>query len=188
MTGRGHASTPRAAPDQATMSARSAPEPARNPVLPLRDPRALAVVAVVTACVIFAVTKRAASTDLWQHLLVGRGIWETRSIPLRHLWSYPMYGQPDVLPSSGFRFPLWPVYALGRDLGLQVWVWATTLAAFALGWRTARDLGARGLTPLFVVAVCVLAYRGRAEARPETLVAVVLALEIGLLERHRIRG
>ena len=167
---------------------RGSPEPAAPaaiPPLPLRDPRALAVVAVVTACVVLSVTTLESSTDLWQHLLVGRVIWETHSIPLRHLWSYPVYGQPDVLPSWGFRFLLWPFYALGGDLGLQVWRWLTTLAAFGTGWLTARRLGARGLTPLFVIAVCVLTYRGRAEARPETLAAVLLALQILVLERRR---
>lgn len=162
--------------------------PARVPGIALRDPRFLAVAAVVAGCVLLSVTTLTTSTDLWQHLLVGRVIWETHSVPLRHLWSYPLYGQPDVLPSWGFRFLLWPFYALGGDLGLQLWRWLTTLAAFGAGWWTARRLGARGLTPLFVVAVCVLAYRGRAEVRPETLVAVLLALQIALLERRRQRG
>jgi hypothetical protein len=59
------------------------------------------------------VTTLTTSTDLWQHLLVGRLIWETHPVPLRHLWSYPVYGRPDVLPSWGFRGLLWPFYALG---------------------------------------------------------------------------
>jgi hypothetical protein len=168
----------------------AAPHPAPSPIPALapRDPRFLAVVAMVTGCVLLSVTTLATSTDLWQHLLVGRVIWETHAVPLRHLWSYPFYGQPDVLPSWGFRFLLWPFYALGGDLGLQVWRWLTTLAAFGIGWRTARRLGARGLTPLFVIAVCVLAYRARAQVRPETLVAVLLALQIQVLERRRTHG
>ena len=177
--GRGGAHRGRGAPAAA---------PAPVPSLSLRDPRVLAVAAVVAGCVLFSVTTLTTSTDLWQHLLVGRVIWETRSVPLRHLWSYPLYGQPDVLPSWGFRFLLWPFYALGGDLGLQLWRWLTTLAAFGTGWWTARRLGARGLAPLFVIAICALAYRGRAEVRPETLVAVLLALQIALLERRRLRG
>jgi hypothetical protein len=156
--------------------------------MPLRDPRLLAVAAVVAGCVLLSVTTLATSTDLWQHLLVGRVIWDSHSVPLRHLWSYPVHGQPEVLPSWGFRFALWPFYALAGDLGLQTWRWLTTLVVFGVGWWTARGLGARGLTPLFVIAACALAYRGRSEVRPETLAAVLLALQIGLLERRRRRA
>src|SRR5262249_32208688 len=68
---------------------------------------------------------------------------------------------------------------------LYLWRWLSTLAAFGVSWLAARRMGARGFVPLVIVMLCVMVYRGRAQARPETLVAVLLALEIWVLEARR---
>ncbi len=126
--------------------------------------------------------------DMWQHIAVGRALWSLHAVPTTQIWIWPTYGLPDVTPSWLFRVLLWPVWDHGGVLGLFAWRWVTTLAAFGLAWATARRLGARGLTPLVVVAVCALTYRQRSQLRPETLVAVLLALQVWILETRRQGG
>ncbi len=163
-----------------------APEPPSAP--PLRHPALLATALAAAVLVTLAVTHRLTSPDVWQHLLVGRVMWETGRIPFEHQWTWPSFGRPEVLNSWGFRWLLWPFWAAGDVVGLQVWRWLTTLGAFGLAWAGARRLGARGFVPLVVVAVAALSYRARSQVRPETLVAVLLALQILVLERRRARG
>lgn len=159
--------------------------PEAVPPLSLRDPAFLATALVATAIVLLAVTFRLTTPDFWQHLVVGKAIWQLGTIPQEHLWTWPTYGTREVLPSWGFRWALWPFWQAGGLVGLQAWRWLTTLAAFGLAWAVARRLGARGLTPLVVIAVAALSYRIRAQIRPETLVAVLLGLQLWLLERRR---
>jgi len=139
------------------------------------------------ASVVISVTYVVIDTDFWQHLAVGRAIWELGRVPTTQLWTWPTYGTPDVNASWGFRVLLWPLWSTFDVWGLYGWRWATTLAAFALAWATARRIGARGFIPLVVIALAALVYRQRSQPRPETLVAVLLALEIWILEwrRHR---
>jgi len=142
--------------------------------------------ALVTALLVaVVVTIPISDPDLWQHLTVGRMMWRTHSIPQTHLWSWPTYGEREVLPSWLFRAVLWPVYAVGGVNGLFVWRWATTLAAFAIGWAGARRMGARGFSPLFAAVLGAMVDRARTQARPETLVAPLFALAIYALVRRR---
>ena len=148
---------------------------------------AFVVTAVVVAMAIaFSVTTLATSTDLWQHLTVGRAIWETHSIPTRQIWTWPTYGSPDVNASWGFRALLWPVWAAGGAWGLEAWRWVTTLVAFGFAWRAARLMGARPLIALGMVVWCALIWRQRSMVRPDTLVVVLLAAELWLLARRRL--
>jgi len=172
-----------AARQRARGAARRAPSPA--PELPLSHP-AMLVAGLATALLLaLAVTFPLVDTDFWQHLAVGRAIWSTHSIPMTNVWTWPTWGEPQVLPSWGFRALLWPFWALGGVTGLFAWRWLTTLAAFGIAWATARRLGARGFTPFVAFVMCALVYRNRSQVRPETLVAVLLALETWLLERRR---
>jgi tetratricopeptide repeat protein len=143
---------------------------------------------VCAACVALSVTFPISDTDFWEHLLVGRVIWETRSVPTTHLWSWPTYGSPDVNASWGFRALIWPVWSLGGVGGLFAWRWLTTLAAFAMLLAAARRMGARGLSPFVAMALGALVYRERSQVRPETLVAVLFALQIWILETRRAGG
>jgi hypothetical protein len=145
----------------------------------------LAAALASALCAARAVTFPMSTSDVWQHLLVGKALWALGRVPHEHLWTWPMFGTPDVLPSWGFRALLWPFWQAGGEWGLQVWRWLTTLAAFALGWATARRLGARGVIPLVVIAVAAMSYRARGQVRPETMVAVLLALQVWVLERRR---
>jgi hypothetical protein len=156
-----------------------------TPPLRWRHPAFWIPALVAGAIVLLAVTFRLTTPDFWQHLVVGKAIWQLGRIPLEHLWTWPSYGTHEVLPSWGFRWLLWPFWWAGGELGLQAWRWWTTLAAFGLAWATARRLGCRGLVPLVVIAAAALSYRARAQIRPETLVAVLLALELAVLERRR---
>jgi hypothetical protein len=149
-------------------------------------PAALGVaLAIVGTIVVLAVTATMNDPDMWQHLLVGRAMWQLHSIPRTNLWTWPTHGAPYVLPSWLFRVMLWPFWAAGGLTGLFVWRWLTTLAAFALLWRTARRAGATGVAPLVLFAWCALFYRQRSQLRPDSLVAVLLALELWLLESRR---
>ena len=175
---------PRARPrDRSPRADPRAPSPA--PPLALRHPAAIAAAVVAAACVAAGVTFRLSEPDVWQHLLVGRVIWQTRSIPGRQIWCWPTYGTPQALPSWGFRALLWPFYAAGGITGLFVWRWLTSLVTFAVNWVTARRMGAKGLSPLVVMAVAALTYRHRSQVRPETLVGVLLAVQIWILETRR---
>ena len=50
-------------------------------------------------------------------------------------------------------------------------------------------MGAKGLVPLVVIALCAMVYRIRSQVRPETVAAVLLMAEVWLLEsrRHGVR-
>src|SRR6185369_17113232 len=163
------------------------PLPAPNSP-PLGHPAMLLAALAAAASIVISASFALFDPDLFQHLLVGKVIWQTHAVPTHHLWTWPSYGQPEVLPSWLFRALVWPFWSVGGVVGLFVWRWLTALAAFGLVWLVARRLGARGLTPLVVIAVCALVYRQRSMVRPETLVAVLLALELWILETRRQGG
>jgi hypothetical protein len=169
--------------------ARGTPEAAaaRGAALPAPEPRAAMwlVALVATACVLVSVSFRLYDADAWQHLAFGRALWTSHAIPVRQIFVWPDLGIPLVNPSWGFSALLWPFWSLGGIPGLFVWRWLTTLAVFLLLWDTARRLGARGFTPLFVLVVCALIYRQRSQIRPETLASVWFALTVWLLEGRR---
>lgn len=156
--------------------------------LALTHPAALLAIGVAALSIVISVSYVLFEKDMWQHIAVGRAIWSLHAVPTTQVWIWPTYGTPDVTPSWLFRVLLWPVWEHGGVIGLFVWRWATTLAAFGLAWATARRMGARGLTPLLVVSICALTYRQRSQLRPETLAAVLLALQIWLLELRRHGG
>jgi tetratricopeptide (TPR) repeat protein len=147
----------------------------------------VALVATV-GIIILGVTYTMFDPDFWQHLLVGKAIWQTHGVPDAQVWTWPTYGTPEITPSWGFRALIWPFWSLGGVWGLFAWRWFSTLAAFALLWSSARRMGSRGFVALGVLIVCVVAYRLRSQVRPETLVAILIALEIWLLETMRRGG
>ena len=152
-----------------------------------RGPLAIAVV-VAALCALAVVTTHIDDPDLWQHLLVGKVIWQTHAIPHTQLWTWPTHGAPDVLPSWLFRALLWPFWSLGGMWGLYVWRWLTTLAAFGLAYVTARRMGATGVGPLLMVVWGAILWRGRSQMRPETFAGILLMAEILLLESRRQRA
>ena len=160
-------------------------EPALAPPPDPLHPAYVIAVAIAAACILFSVSFALYDTDMWQHLAVGRSIWLLHALPTRQLWTWPNYGAPDVNASWGFRLLIWPLWHAAGVTGLFAWRWLTTLAAFALLWRAARRMGARGLTPLVVAVLCSLIYRHRSQIRPETLTAVLFAAEIWILESWR---
>ena len=160
-------------------------KPALAPPPDPRHPGFGIAVAIAAACIAFSVSFALYDTDMWQHLAVGRAIWQLHALPTRQLWTWPNYGAPDVNASWGFRLLIWPLWNAFGVTGLFAWRWLTTLAAFTLLGLTARRMGARGLTPLVVAVLCSLIYRHRSQIRPETLTAVWFAAEIWILESWR---
>ena len=148
----------------------------------------VAALLAVTAAVVVSVTYRLFETDFWQHLLVGKAIWQMKRVPTVQLWSWPAYGDPEVNSAWLFRALIWKCWALGGVWGLFAWRWAVTLVAFGFLWATARRLGARGFAALVIPVACALAYRNRSQIRPETLAAVWLALDVWILETRRQGG
>ncbi|HKQ57805.1 MAG TPA: hypothetical protein VJY35_08035, partial [Candidatus Eisenbacteria bacterium] len=142
----------------------------------------LAVAAIV---VVLLASYRINDYDVWQHLLVGKVVWETHAAPVTHVWTWPSYGRPDVNTSWGFETLLYGFYKVGGVPGLFVWRWLTSLAAFALALLAARALGARGKAAVVVCVLALIVARDRIEPRPETLSAPLLAATVWILERRR---
>jgi len=145
----------------------------------------LLVALAVATLVILSVTHAAYDPDQWQHLAVGRYIWEQHHFPTTQLWTWPTYGAPDVDYAWGFEALLWPFWKLGGLGGIYLWRWLTTLGAFALIWAASRRMGAKGFLPLVVIVLAAMIYRGRTQARPESVAALLLAAEFLLLEARR---
>ena len=160
------------------------------PPVPLAHPAFLIALLVAAACVVAAVTFRIMDTDFWQHLAVGREIVREGKVPATQIWTWPLYGRAEVPPSWGFRALLYQFWDLGGGMpGLFVWRWLTTLAALGLGWCAARRMGATGFSALVVMAWAALPLRMRAEPRPESLVFVLIALQLLVHESlRRARG
>src|ERR1044072_1807334 len=151
-------------------------------------PAARLAVAVAFACILVSVSFRLYEYDFWQHLTLGKAIWQLKAVPRVELWTWPDYGSARISPSWGFSFLLWPFWALGGDIGLATRRWLTTTGGGGLRWNPARAMGSRPLPPLVGLWVCGLLYRQRAQIRPETLAAVLLAAELWLLETRSRPG
>jgi hypothetical protein len=171
---------PRTTPRSSAPNANSSPQFARLAVL--------FVALVALAAILVSVTFRFFDYDLWEHLVVGKFIWATHTIPTTQLWTWPTYGQPAMIPSWLFRAVLWPFWHWGDVTGLFAWRWLTTLATFGLLFAAARRMNAAPITTLVVLALCALSYRGRTMVRPETLAYVLFAAEILILEARRHGG
>ena len=155
----------------------SAPPPAPA----LARPAHLLACMVAAACVLVLVSFRLYDHDLWQHLVFGKAMAMLGHVPTTQIWTWPLHGTPLVNPSWAFSWLVYPFWQAGGDAGLLAWRWLTTLLAFGFAYATARALGARGITVLFVMVVCALVYRQRSQVRPETLAAVWVALTVFVL-------
>jgi hypothetical protein len=145
------------------------------------------VAIVALACLMLTVTFRLNDPDFWQHLAVGKAIWQLGHVPMTHQWSCT-YGQPEVLPSWGYRALLWPMWNAGGVFGLFAWRWVTTALVFLGALLVARRLGARGSFPWVVIVVAGLIGRYRSQLRPESLASILLVVEMLILETRRARG
>ena len=163
-------------------------QPASLPAAPLAPvrPAAFALVALLAAVLIgLGVSYRMDDPDIWQHLTVGRVIWEQHRVPHENLWTWPSYGAPYLLPSWLFRALLWPFWQAGGEWGLAAWRWLFTLGTFGFAWLVARRAGARGLAPFVAIVWCAIAARQRSMVRPEMFAGLLLAIELWVLERRR---
>ena len=186
MSAAGSRPRPGRAPAARRAPIRAGPRESRLPAM-TRGAYLLAL-AVAALCVLAAVTNPIHDPDIWQHLAVGRTLWQTHVIPATQIWTWPTYGVPDVLPSWLFRALLWPFWEAGGVHGLFAWRWLTTLAAFGLMWAATRRMGATGAAPLLMLVWCALFWRQRSQMRPETFAAILLAAQVLLLEVRRARA
>ncbi len=148
----------------------------------------LAAAIACIASIVLSVSYQIYDTDLWQLLVVGKAIWARHAVPGTDEWTWVGFGDPQVTSSWAFRALIWPLWSALGITGLFLYKWSATLAAFGLMWLASRRMGARGFVPFVVIAWSVLLFRQRAEVRPETLSAVLLALEILILESWRNGG
>jgi tetratricopeptide repeat protein len=162
--------------------------PRALPSLPPGHPAFVAASFVAAACVIVSASYLLYDTDLWSLLVVGKAIWTLHEIPRTDLWTWRHHGEPQVLSAWVFRALLWPLWSAGGVAGLYALRWACAVSTFALSWASARALGARGPWALVVMVWAALVYRLRTDIRPETLAALLLALELWLLETRRRRA
>ena len=158
--------------------ASSASRPIQPAGVPAAHPAMIAALLVASVCVLVTVSFKLYESDFWHHLLVGRVIWERHEVPTTQMWSWPTYGAPEANSAWLFRALLWPFWSLGGVPGLFVWRWITTFAAFAFLLAAGRRMGARGFAPLVALVVGALIYRLRSQIRPETLVAVLMAVAL----------
>src|SRR5512144_2666367 len=120
-----------------------APRVEATPPVPLAHPAMLIAVLAVAAIVVLVISFRIFDTDFWQHLLIGRFIWQAHAAPTVQLWTWPTYGTMDVNASWGFRALVWPFWSTGGVAGLFVWRWLTSLAALGTLWALGRRMGGR---------------------------------------------
>ena len=113
----------------------------------------------------------------------ARDLAARTACPTTQLWTWPTYGAPDVNASWGFRALIWPLWSAGGVWGLFAWRWATTLVGVRArcGRRRAGSARAASRT-LVVIALARSSTASARRSRPETLVAVLLALELWVLE------
>jgi len=156
--------------------------------LPLRHPAMIAAALACAASLLFSAGYRLYDTDLWTLLVTGKSIWTQHALPMTDQWTWANFGARQVLSSWLFRAMLWPVWSAGGVAGLFAWRWALTLATFALLWATARRMGARGASALFVLAWCGVLARLRTDVRPEAFGSLLFALSLWILEARRGGG
>jgi hypothetical protein len=155
---------------------------------PLSDPSLLAVMLAAAFAVALLVTMVIQDTDLWTLLAQGRAIAADPAAMKVNTWTWPAAGASQVSASWLFRVVLWPIWSFGGVTGVFLWRWASALAVFALLFGAARRMGARGPLTLLVLTACAMVYRTRADARPESLAAILLALSLWILETRRSGG
>ena len=152
----------------------------------LAAPAAWIAVAVAAACVLLSVTTRIDDPDVWQHLLVGKAIAR-----LGHGSADPPLDVAALRASRRAAVVGLPRAAVAvlvdrrrhRAVRVAMAHDAPHLRHPRFGRRGAP--GPHGLSPLLVLVVCALTYRLRSQARPETLVAVLLALQLLLIVPRR---
>lgn len=164
----------------------------RVPLVPLPGTLRAALLVLAAGLALALVTHPIYDPDLWQHLRVGRALWEGLGFPSVNVWTWPTHGAEGLVPSWLFRALLWPFWKIGEVNGVFAWRWLTTLGAFGFVLAAARaghPRGARfaptGGAALIALVWCVVVYRYRSQARPETLVAVLLAIQLWVLESWR---
>ena len=141
--------------------------------------------AIAALCILGTATSEIYDTDVWQHLLVGKVIWQTHAIPHTQLWTWPTHGAPDVLPSWLYRAVLWPIWQTAGLAGLFAWRWVATLVAFGFAFAAARRMGATGAAPLLMLVWSALFWRQRTQMRPEMFAGMLLMAQVWLLESRR---
>ena len=152
------------------------------------DPAMLFATCVAAAAVVLLVTTLIQDTDLWTLLAQGRAIVSHPALVKVNQWTWTDFGAPQIASSWLFRVVLWPFWAAGGVGGVFAWRWLSALAVFGLLYATARRLRARGLLTLLVLVACAMVYRTRADARPESLAAILFALSVWILETRRAGG
>src|SRR5262252_4354773 len=174
-----------------THAAKPLAKPAPRP--PTASPQAsrlawAAVLLVAAACLVTSASFTMFDTDIWQHLVRAKAMLALHTIPRTNVWTWPLYGQPERNAAWAFALLVWPFWKLGGVAGLFAFRWLTMLAVFSAAWLVARRLGARGFATIVVLVACAMVFRIRTQVRPEAIGAILLGLQLWILETRRQGG
>ncbi|MBI4937155.1 MAG: hypothetical protein HY846_02880, partial [Nitrosomonadales bacterium] len=123
--------------------------------------------------------------DVWFHMVVGREVMRRMSIPDQEFYILPRLGEPGEFHEWGFGVFYYLIEHYSGYAGM-----AAVNAAFGCGIVLFLCLAAGCKTktewwqPLPVMALALLAIEPRLNFRPETLLYLLLAAEIYLLENY----
>jgi hypothetical protein len=143
---------------------------------------------VAAACLVVSASFTMFDTDIWQHLVRAKAMLALHTIPRTNVWTWPLYGQPERNAAWAFALLVCPCWQLGSVAGLFVFRWLTMLAVFGAAWLVARRLGARGFGAVVVLVACAMVFRIRTQVRPEAIGAILLGLQLWILETRRQGG
>src|SRR5687767_4484816 len=102
------------------------------PPLPLFHPAVLVAALACAASVVLSVAYQISDADHWQLLVVGKALWLRHASPATDEWTWVGFGDPQVTSSWGFRALIWTLWSGLGIVGLFLYRWAATLAAFGL--------------------------------------------------------
>jgi hypothetical protein len=132
-----------------------------------------------------ALLRKLFDPDVWFHMTVGREVVRRLAIPGQEFYILPRLGEPGEFHEWGFGVIYYWVEHFAGFAGM-----AAVNAAFGCGILLFLHLAAAGKSglpwwqPLPVMALVLLAIEPRLNFRPETLLYLLLAAEIWLLERY----
>jgi len=150
-----------------------------------RSWRESALVTMIFAIVGISLLRKIFDSDIWFHMVVGREVLRQMGIPDVEFYILPRLGEPGEFHEWGFGALYYLINQYSGYAGM-----ALANAAFGCGILISLHLAARGSTKtewwqsLPVIALVLWVIEPRLNFRPETLLYLLLAVEIFLLENY----
>lgn len=151
----------------------------------IRAWRDSALLAIFFGFVGISLLRKIFDSDIWFHMVVGRETLRQMQVPGVEFYILPRLGEPGEFHEWGFGALYYLINQYSGYVGM-----ALANAAIGCGILLFLYLAARGKTkmewwqPLPVIALVLWVIEPRLNFRPETLLYLLLAIEIFLLERY----